>query len=82
MKKITLIKCEKCGSTSVADVLIEDIDVECLTMDEYIKKHKSRSLFNTISDGIIWGGVSHMEDRQLQCHTCGHIRPYQQVVYT
>lgn len=86
MKK-TLIKCDKCGSTSVTDKKLETVEVETLSIDEYIKRNQSKTLLNYRSGDwegqcIISAGVSHMEKRILECHDCGYTRLYDQVIYT
>lgn len=75
-KNITLIQCEKCGSTEVIDKEAEDITV--LTMEAYIKEHKSRHTMY----GALMSGVSRNEEHILYCLTCGFRKPFIQVVYT
>jgi len=80
-----LIRCEKCGSTNVVDHLLEDVKVTVLTMDDYIKQNKSRSLWgaNVVGIGqLSVNGTSHMDRRVLECRDCGYQRPWDQVVYT
>jgi len=57
--------------------------VTVLTMDDYIKQNKSRSLWGVnIAQAQTVGGTSHMEQRLLKCGDCGYRRAWDQVVYT
>lgn len=75
----TLIKCDKCGSTNVSDEEIREVKENIVTMDEWIKKHKTRS---NIAYGTSTFGVSHGEKRRLVCKDCGFVKEYNVVVYT
>ena len=74
----TLIRCEKCSSTNVKDVLFEEPKVIVLTMDEYIEKNKSRGVTHFIEGDMLLGRT---EKRLLICSDCGYQRAWDQVVH-
>ena len=78
----TLIKCDKCGSTKVNDEEIREIQEKTVTMNEWIKNHKTRSAYNFVSTNTSFVGTSHGERRRLVCTDCGFTKEYHVVVYT
>ena len=77
-----LVRCDKCGSTNVVDEDAEEIKVTTVSMDEYIKQNRSKSIFNFGDRSPFSAGVSHMENRVLRCRDCGYTRLYDKVIYT
>lgn len=83
MRKKTLIKCDKCGSTDIVDEIIEEVEVTVITMDDYIKKEHFKSSLSFPNLQFMSGtGTSHMTKRILRCRDCGFERAWDQVIYT
>jgi predicted nucleic-acid-binding Zn-ribbon protein len=80
MREIIKIKCDKCGCTNVVDELEEELKVSVLSIEEYIKKNRSESIFGFGLSQMT--GVSHMDKRRLRCPDCGHTILYDKVIYT
>ena len=78
VREKTLVKCDKCGSTNVVEEDASEIKVIVLTMDEYIEKNRSSSMFGKL---VPTTGTSHMEKRILHCQDCEYTRLYDKVFY-